>query len=1084
MHDLTVSNYFHIEDVYDMPDLMDGSHQESLHRDAAIALTRCINTHGCVNLPWMAETSGLSAGELIDALKGAIFQDPEHYDLHQSETEGWYLRPQYISGNLKLKLEAARVLNRKYSGRFNVNLLALKQVLPKRVPFENIGISIESPWIPAHFYAEFAQDVLGLFRTPGISHSAKLGLWKVKVPPDAASDSRNTVTFGTERMPAAKILEHTLNKSTVKVYDQVYRPDRKSGVASILNKNETIAAQEKQEALQKAFPNWVVKDPQRIRQLEEIYYNTFTCVVPGRYDGSFLTLSDLNPDFEPYPHQKNAVARIVLEQDVLLNHKVGSGKTNVIIMGLHERKRMGLSEKNLVVVPNNVLEAFERAHRYLYPNDRILVIRPEKEFKPANRQKTLERIRDEDFVAVYMAYSSFDMIPMSRQYRLDQKVEEIRSLRSAANASTDYWEKSQLNQLADRMSKELTKIRQELPPDKYPPFDTLGITTLALDEAHNYKNVTVRTRSDGVVGMHAAGSRKCDAMLEKTRFVRRNGGGLVFSTGTPLTNSISDLFVLQHFLQPEQLELLHLNHFDEWIGSFATRQTGFEVDVDSQNFRITTRFSRFHNLPELTSLFANVCDFYNGTDSGIGLPIFNGYIDTVVPRSREQEEYIDELVYRTELVREKLVKSHEDNLLKITHDGRAAALDIRLVEPGKNPDPTGTKVYACAKNVYDCWQKYSGTSQLVFSDLGTPKKGFNVYDELKTRLMEMGIPEKEIAFVHDADTDAKRRKLFAAVNDASIRVLIGSTSKLGTGVNVQERLIAIHHLDIPWKPSDIIQREGRGRRQGNRNPEIFIFRYITEGTFDAYSWQTEENKLRFIGQFMGGALADRDAQDIDASLLSCAEIKALCVGDSLLKTRFETANQLERAKLHSLRRDQELRQMQQIVADSPGMLVTLKQRRERLLEDQAHFIRNREPISRQERRSFGEVLLESLADSHVSGHDRLFDTLHGFQVLLPANIQPDHPRILIQGVTSNRYEVDMQDARASGCIQRIEHLLLHLGDRINRVAEACARVQAELEHARAELLLGNSYVHEVNVLKNRLLDIDVELNRRAEVCAI
>lgn len=1082
MTDVTANVFFHVKDVFDMPGILENDDTDPVHRDAARALVQCRNTHGRVNLSWMSETSGLSVPELINALKSMIFQDPEHYDLHRHETEGWLLRPQYISGNLKNKLERAKALNHKYNGRFNNNILALNQALPDRVALDDIGISIGSPWIPPHFYAEFARTALDLFLNPKVSHSPKLGQWKVKYPLGSCCSTSNTVTFGTERMPALKILENTLNASGVKVYDEVSRPDLKSGKARILNKNETLAAQEKQESLQQAFQEWVVKDPDRVCQLEEIFYNTFSCVVPGRYDGSFLTLPDLNPEFNPYPHQKNAVARIVLEQDVLLNHAVGSGKTSVIIIAVHERKRLGLSDKNLIVVPNNVLEAFESTHRSLYPDDPILVIRPEQEFKPANRQKTLERIRDEEFVAVYMAYSSFDLIPMSRRHRLRQKEKELHSMRAMADTATDYWERQQLDQLADRMSKELKKMRQELPADKHLCFDELGITTLVVDEVHNYKNISIRTRADGVAGMHAAGSKKCDALLEKSRCVRANGGSLLFSTGTPMTNSIADLFVLQHFLQPEQLELLHLSRFDEWIGSFAARKSAFEVDVDGQNYRITTRFSRFHNLPELTNLFANVCDFYNGSDKGVGLPQCDGYIDTVVPRSDEQTDYIDELVYRTELIRARLVKPHEDNLLKITHDGRAAALDIRLVEPGADPDPEGSKIYACAKNIRDCWRKYPGTAQLVFSDLGAPKQGFNVYDELKRQLVGMGIPEQEIAYIHDANTNAKRRKLFAAINNATVRVLIGSTSKLGTGVNVQERLIAIHHLDVPWRPSDMVQREGRLIRQGNRNRKVFRYRYITTGTFDAYSWQILERKQRFIGQFMGGALAERDTRDIDDATLSYAEIKALCVGDPLLKTRIETSNELERAKLHCRRREQELVRMQQIVDDTPQMLDTLRRRKARLEQDRAHFNRNRERLSRQERLSFGEVLLDALRENQSMAQERLFEELHGFRVLLPANMRQEQPRVLLQGVTSNRYEVDMADARASGCIQRIEHLLLHLDDRINRVMEADSRVRSELRHAREELRRGNPYTREASTLQEKLLDIDQELNRRAEIC--
>ena len=596
-----------------------------------------------------------------------------------------------------------------------------------------------------------------------------------------------------------QLIEYALNGITPKPYDDVVRLDRKSGIARVLNKTEALAAQEKMNLLQKAFSDWIRKNSFRVKELKKIYYNTYACNVPGRYSGCFLDLPGLNTEhFTPYPHQKDAVTRIILDKDVLLNHKVGTGKTNIIIMGIHERKRIGLSEKNLIVVPNNVLEAFERAHHLLYPQDNILVVHPE-DFQPAYRQKLLTKIRDEDYVTVYMPFSSFGAISMSRQYKLDCQSELIRSYRAKAAIAPEQWERSRLETIVNQLSKKLAEMMTDLPYDEYLCFDELGITTLVVDEAHNFKNISLNSHTDSVVGMHVKGSKKCDEMYEKVQFVRNHDGGVIFSTGTPLTNSIADLFVMQSFLQPEQLELLHLNHFDEWISNFATRQTSFEVDVDSQNYRMRTRFSSFHNIPELISLVANICDFYNGDECQVDLPKSETYTDVIVPKSPEQDDYIKSLADRTEKIRQKLVRNAAtDNLLKITHDGRAAALDIRLADPESHPATESTKTCACAKNVYQLYQLYPNTAQLVFCDLGTPKRGFNIYDELKRLLVEMGIPKSEIAFVHDAGTDAKRRKLFEAVNHASVRVLIGSTSKLGTGVNVQKRLIGIHHLDIPY----------------------------------------------------------------------------------------------------------------------------------------------------------------------------------------------------------------------------------------------------------------------------------------------
>ncbi len=1071
-------DFFGIEEVYDMADTTADTYTGA-KKDAAVVLALCINTNGCVDMVWMMDASGLAFDELTEALEGAVYQDPEAYDIYHADDQGWMLRAQYLSGNIKTKLETAKKLNRKYNGRFEANVAALKAVMPAKVDFDVIGFGLGSPWIPEKYYSLFAKDVLGLFCLPEIHYSTALGRWKILVPPKTKNAVQNIYTYGTKRLTALQIMETTLNGGTVKVYDEVSRPERKSGVAKVLNRVETLAAQEKQELLQSVFQEWVRKDPSRMKRMKEIFYDSYACNVSARYSGDFLNLPGLDTEhFTPYPHQKDAVARIILEKDILLNHKVGTGKTGIIIMGVHERKRIGLSDKNLVVVPNNVLEAFERTHRQLYPQDNILVVHPE-DFKPASRQASLTKIKDGDYIAVYMAFSSFERLGMSKTYKLDQQRERIRTCRAQAVNASEFWERSRLETIASRMSEKLMKMNEEIPADEFITFDELGVTTLVIDEVHNFKNISIDAHADGVVGMHAKGSKKCDEMMEKVQYVRTRGGGIIFSTGTPLTNSISDLFVLQMFLQPDQLRLLHLNHFDEWINNFATRQTGFEVDVDSQNYRVRTRFSSFHNIPELTSLFAGVCDFYGNDDGGMDLPESEGYTDVIVEKSIEQEFYIDELVERTEKIRQKRVRGTEDNLLKVTHDGRAAALDIRLADPTAEPDVNGTKVYACAEKVYELWKAYPDTAQLVFCDLGTPKKGFNVYDELKNHLKEMGVPDSQIAFVHDATTYARRRKLFESVNNASIRILIGSTSKLGTGVNVQERLVAIHHLDIPWKPSDIVQREGRMIRQGNTNDKVFRFRYITAGTFDAYSWQLLENKQRFISQFMINNLVCRDVRDIDDTVLTYAEIKALSVGDPLLKTRIDTSNELERLKIHCRQREQELKTMKGIVSSLPATLVKLEERKQRLEQDYQYFLTHREILNKAERNAFGEEVLNALKGNFYSETERWFDDLHGFRILLPAYMKYERPTLLIEGVSGNRYDVDMCDAKIGGCIQRVEHILSHLNKRVQAVDTEIVKANAQAGHARAEIRKGNSYTAEVARMSEKLLDIDEELNRRA-----
>ncbi|MDO5132784.1 MAG: helicase-related protein [Eubacteriales bacterium] len=1071
-------DFFDIMEMYGTVEFEDAFISDT-QKDAAAALALCLNEKGRVEIGWMIQSSGLSRGELLKVLEGVVFQDPEEYDHSHAEEEGWMLREQYLSGNILKKYRVAVKLNRKYGGRFEANVRALKGVLPEKVHLDSIGFCIGTSWIPEMYYVMFAKTVLGLKSLPQVEYYSALGAWKVKCPPADRNTIPNRVTYGTEALSGLEILEKTLNNKSLAIYYEVPSPGRRHGVAKVLDSYKTLAALEKQQLLQAAFREWIRKDPDRVKRLEEIYYGTYACHLAGRYHGGFLTLPDLNrEEYEPHQHQKDAVARIILEKDVLLNHQVGSGKTGTIIMGIHERKRIGLSDRNLVVVPNNVLEAFEATHRRLYPQDRILVVRPE-DFRPDCRQDSLRKILDGDYAAVYMAFSSFERLEMSRRARLGGVAEQIRNYRARAENASGYWEKSRLENITYRLELKLEKMNRELPPDEYITFDELDITTLAVDEAHFFKNISLKSQGTGRSD-EAGASRKCDGLLEKVRYVRSHGGGVIFATGTPLTNSISDVFVLQTFLQPELLEFLHLDRYDDWVNSFATRQTGYEVDVDSRSYRVRTRFSSFHNLQELTGLFSRVCDSYSSEEDFIDLPASEGYVDVSVRRSPEQDRFIDQLVERTEMIRLKQVDGTKDNLLKVTVDGRLAALDIRLAVPDSAPDIKETKVYACARKVFSVWKDYPETAQLVFCDIGIPKKGFNIYDELKKHLLEMGVPTEEIAFVHDAKTDTGRRKLFSSVNAARVRVLIGSTSKLGTGVNVQKRLIAIHHLDIPWRPSDIAQREGRLIRQGNTNDKVFRFRYVTAGTFDAYSWQILENKQRFISQFMRGCLTVREVEDIDEAVLSYSEIKALAVGNPLLKTRIHTANELERLKIYEKQRDQELRKLGQIIDDMPQMLDSLAGTIKSLQADQALFRGNANHTERAERNALEEAVQEALGNSTYAepGAERLVGSLYGFRIFLPADRKPERPCLLAEGISGNRYEVDLKDLKgkgAGGCVQRIEYALARLDKKIRAAEERIERTKTLCLQAQAEVKKGNPYTAKVLEMAGKLIEIDEKL---------
>ena len=695
-------------------------------------------------------------------------------------------------------------------------------------------------------------------------------------------------------MPALYILERTLNMKTVAVTDEVICHTNASGVKRVINKSETVLALEKQQKMIKAFQRWVWKDQKRKERLEIIFENNFSCVRRRIFDGSFLDFPTMSPSVNLYPHQKNAVARILFSPNTLLAHDVGSGKTYIMIAAGMELKRMGLSRKNLYVVPNNIVGQWEKLFSVMYPDSKLLCVEP-KNFTPTKRESVLEQIRDEDFDGIIMAYSCFEQIPLSKDFyteQLQETLDKISELASNTNKAT-----SKLERKKEAVRKALSSL--ELAMDNMYDtvyFDELGITRLFVDEAHNYKNVPIETKVDKVLGISSKGSKKCRDMMDKVRLVQKqnNGGGVVMATGTPITNSITDAFVMQKYLQSGELGMLDLQSFDSWVGMFAERVTEFEIDVDTSSYRLATRFAKFHNLPELTALLSSIADFHQ-VDSSIGIPNFDGYKDALISKTSEFAAYLDDISARAELVRKGIVSRSDDNMLKITTDGRKAALDMRLVEPNTS-FTYQSKVARCAENVFDiyCETQSDKSTQLIFCDSSTPKSGFNVYDEVKRLLIGMGVPSEEIAFIHDAGTESKREKLFSRLRSGNVRILIGSTFKLGLGVNIQNKLIALHHLDVPWRPADMTQREGRILRQGNENKKVYIYRYITEGSFDAYSWQLLETKQRFISGLLSGSLTERSGSDIESTVLDYAQVKALAVGNPLIKERVETANELTR----------------------------------------------------------------------------------------------------------------------------------------------------------------------------------------------
>lgn len=1044
-------------------------------------LVACLNQLGRVDLELMSAASGKNCEELIADLRGiAIFQDPAELEDRWDMTRGWVLKSRYLCGNLREKLEIAKIQNGRFPGLFDSNIRVLEKMIPAALSLSDIHVLPGAPWMPPELVASFAKDLLRLRVAPSVVFNRELCTWDITAPEEAKRSVANTMTYGTAHLSALKILEYTMNNKTVKVFDSLPTMTANQ-YERVFNRGATLEAQEKEKEILREFRKWVYGEKDRIRCLEDCYNDAFVGYGADAYDGSFLKFPDLNPDITFFPHQRNAIARILLSAEhLLLAHDVGTGKTYEICAGVHELYRMKLSRKNLVVVPNNVLKATVSAHRLLYPKDKILAVYP-KDFTPSKRCEVLRRMRDEDCVAIYMAYSSFDMIVMSKSYWVKKMTDEIQTLRTAIACTVNTAEKKMLEHRKEQLSKKLMAYITEGEDTPWLPFDKIGIETLVVDEAHNYKNIPLQSRADNIVGMHGQGSKKCKEMLEKTKVVKK----LIFATGTPLTNSLSDLFVLQTYLQPDELKFRGISTFDMWVNTFGgERETNFEVDVDSKQLRAVTRFNTFHNLTELMALFSTVCDFHHSEKNEAEIPKFDGYRDICVSKNKAQGEYIHSLSERTELIRTHQVKRTEDNLLKVTTDGRKCALDIRLVD-SKIGIPSGqrTKIDACAEEICKIYGEEPDTCQIVFSDIGTPKAGFNVYDALRGNLVCRGIPEKEIAFVHDATGETARAKLFSAINAGSVRVVIGSTAKLGVGVNVQERLIALHHLSVPWRPADMVQREGRILRRGNTCEKVQICRYVTEGSFDSYSWQLLENKQRFISSFLSGASATRDADDVADVVLNYAEIKALAIGNPLIKKRVETANRLERTKIACRQRQKQMLDLQTVAEHVPAELKRLSRLLAITAADAEDYTKRREVIPMEERAAFGEELLEAVLDNELFGEKRLFDTYQGFSIYLPAGMDLKHPYVFVCSKNGGSYRVEMETDKPLGCAMRIDHLLDGLPARVESIKEQMENNRRRKLEAEFDLEKGNPYVAQIEELEKELSEIDRRLTDSDEKSA-
>ena len=874
------------------------------------ALAVSIGEHGKVDLPYMAELLGTPGeyGRITTELSGVIFKDPAA-DPTDPEA-GWQMADEYLSGDVRAKLRMAQFAA-ETNPEFSVNVEALTKAQPRELEASEIDVRLGATWLDPSIIQKFMTETFQipyyLRRAVNVRYSPYTAEWRVEgKTATGRSDIISSETYGTSRANAYKILEETLNLKDVRIYDTI--EDAEGKPKRVLNKRETMLAQQKQQIIKDAFANWVWQDPQRRIALVKQYNELFNSTRPREYDGSHIKFVGMNPEITLREHQRNAIAHVLYGGNTLLAHEVGAGKTYEMAASAMEAKRLGLCQKSLFVVPNHLTEQWASEFLNLYPNAKLLVAR-RKDFETANRKKFCARIATGDYDAVIIGHSQFERIPLSfeRQERIiqeqiDETLAAINELKAHAGENFSI---KQMEKTRKTLETKLEKLRSDERKDDVVTFEQLGVDRLFVDESHAFKNLFLTTKMRNVAGLSTSEAQKSSDMFGKCRYLDEitGGRGVVFATGTPVSNSMTELYTVMRYLQYSTLQQKKLTHFDCWASTFGETTTAIELAPEGTGYRARTRFAKFFNLPELMSMFKEVADIK--TSDQLHLPVPEAKFETVVAKPSDlQKEMVQELSKRAARIHSGTVDASEDNMLCVTNDGRKIGLDVRLMNP-MLPDDPNSKLNVCVQNVLKIWEegKDQKLTQLLFCDLSTPKNdgNFNVYDDIRKKLIAAGVPENEIEFIHNADTEVKKAALFSKVRSGDVRVLLGSTAKMGAGTNVQSRLVAVHHLDVGWKPSDMTQRNGRIIRQGNMNKEVKVFNYVTEGTFDAYLWQTLENKQRFISQIMTSKSPVRSCEDVDEQALSYAEIKALCAGNPLIKEKMDLDVQV--AKLKVLKAD-------------------------------------------------------------------------------------------------------------------------------------------------------------------------------------
>ncbi|EOS49010.1 hypothetical protein C810_00111 [Lachnospiraceae bacterium A2] len=1062
-------------------------HEVTFVETAGEALALSIGEKARVDLLYMARLTGRTQEEIINDLQGVIFKVPS------SEPARYVTADEYLSGNVREKLKIAGIAA-KADPELAVNVAALEKVIPKDLPASEISVRLGTTWIPQEDIQQFMMELL----TPSSYAEGRLkvryttynGDWFIENKSSDVGNVKADSTYGTKRASAYRIMEDTLNLRDTRIFDYIY--DEHNNKKAVLNHKETTAAQAKQEVIKQAFGDWIWKDPERRNRLVRYYNDTFNSIRPREYDGSHITFGGISPEIKLRPHQVNAIAHILYGGNTLLAHKVGAGKTFEMVAAAQESKRLGLCQKSMFVVPNHLVGQWASEYLRLYPSANILVT-TKRDFETGNRKKFCGRIATGAYDAVIIGHSQFEKIPISEERQREQLMRQLddieRGIDDVQASHGEQFTVKQLMKTRKAIKAKLDKLNDTKRKDSVINFEELGIDRLFIDESHFYKNLYLYTKMRNVGGIAQTEAQKSSDLFMKCRYLDEITGnrGVIFATGTPISNSMVEMYSVQRYLQYDTLARNGLQHFDSWASTFGETVTALELAPEGTNYRAKTRFAKFYNLPELMQMFREVADIQTADMLKLPVPKVN-YHNIKTKPSEIQTEMVAGLAKRAEKIRARLVKPQTDNMLKVTNDGRQLALDQRLIDP-MLPDDPNSKVNACVDNIYRIWEEHADTNaaQLVFSDLSTPKNDgtFNIYDDIREKLIRRGIPAEQVRFIHEANTDAQKKELFAKVRSGEVRVLLGSTPKMGAGTNVQDRLIAIHNCDCPWRPSDLEQRLGRLERQGNMFPEVEVYRYVTEQTFDAYLYQLVEGKQKFISQIMTSKSPVRSAEDVDEVALSFAEVKMLATGDERFKEKMDLDMQVAKLKVlkqsylseHYDLEDRILKHYPQAIKDyeeritAYGNDAEIASQHKPQGEDKFCSM-TLKGVTYKEKADAGEMLLAICKENPMSQPIEV-GSYRGFKMEVFYDTINAHYCLNLCGM--KKYKVDL-GVDALGNLTRIENEIAKFPARLEAAKTRKAETIAQLETAKVEVEKPFAFENELKEKTERLNALNIELN--------